>query len=131
MASSYATGETGAYTLGVAESQGGCSAQSLSVGQTVSGSLSTTDCVSNGYYYDLYQFTLGSSRTIQISMNSSAIDSYLRLYDASGNLITEDDDGGDGNNARITRTLSAGTYRVMASSYATGETGAYTLGVGQ
>ena len=41
--------------------------------------------------------------------------------------MRRNDDGGDGLNSRISRSLPAGTYTIEATTYATGATGAFTL----
>lgn len=133
VANAYNVGETGSYTLKVqASASAPCTlsgATTITLGTTTNGSLSTTDCVlQDGSYADVYQFSLGTSRAVQVDMASGAVDSYLILIDASGSVIGQDDDSGGGSNARITTpTLSAGTYYVIANSFSPGETGAYTL----
>ena len=49
------------------------------------------------------------------------VDPYLRLYDIEGNIIAEDDNSGDGNNASMAVELAAGeTYGIYMSSYGSG-----------
>ncbi|MDR2964779.1 MAG: pre-peptidase C-terminal domain-containing protein [Treponema sp.] len=43
-------------------------------------------------------------------VNNNRLDTYLELFDSNLNSIAEDDDGGEGLSARITRNLSNGTY---------------------
>ncbi len=64
---------------------------------------------------DMYQFTLASPGTVTIDISSDTsnqadFDSFLRLFDSSGNQITSDDNSGAGNFSRITHALAAGTY---------------------
>ena len=55
---------------------------------------------------------------LSVTMNSEIFDTYLLLYDASGNLIAENDDGGVESNAKlVVSDLEAGTYTVVASGY--------------
>ena len=66
---------------------------------------------------------------MQIDLQSST-DTYLYLLSGSGmngSVITSDDDGGTGLNSRITRSLSAGTYTIEATTYSSGATGSFTL----
>ncbi|MDR2578576.1 MAG: DVUA0089 family protein [Chitinispirillales bacterium] len=64
-----------------------------------------------------------------VTSNNGNSDPYLWLYDGNWQLIAEDDDGGDGNNALITSRLINGTqYFVRAGFYSNG-TGKYTLQV--
>jgi hypothetical protein len=45
-------------------------------------------------------------------------DPFLELYDAEGNMIASDDDGGQGTNARLDHTvMETGTYFVAAEGY--------------
>jgi len=127
-ATSYNSGTGGAYTLALRA----VTAQTLpiSVGQTLSGSLTTSSGRSvgcSGCFADLYQFSVTSSQTLNIVLASSAFDAFLRVLDSAGSTVATDDDGAGGSNARIYRTFTAGTYRIEATSYASGLTGAYTL----
>ena len=64
---------------------------------------------------------------------TSAQDTYLYLLrgaDANGTVVTDNDDIESGNtNSRITRTLSAGTYTIEATTYSEGVTGDFTLSI--
>lgn len=113
-----------------------CTTQSISVGETKNGSLSTDDCVDtsssgNTYYYDKYQFTGTNGQQLYIQNSSSAIDADLLLLYPDDTYVYDDDSGG-GTNARIPGsgylTLPAsGAYTVIASSALPNQTGAYTL----
>src|SRR5262249_2699705 len=80
----------------------------------------------------LYQVQLQAGKTYVIDMVSpdpNALDPYLVLRDAAGKKLAEDDDSGDGRNARITfRAAQGGTFRIQASSSNAGR-GAFTLTV--
>jgi hypothetical protein len=77
----------------------------------------------------IYQVKLAAGKTYVIDMISpdqKALDPYLMLSDATGNILAEDDSGG-GLNARIVyRAEQAGTFRIHATSF-NGGTGAFTL----
>lgn len=114
-----------------------CATQSISVGETKSGTLSADDCVdlnSNGntYYYDYYTFTGTSGQQISILNTSSAIDPDMYLIYPDGSS-SYNDDGGGGTSARIPPTSgyitlpATGTYSISASSSIQKQTGAYTL----
>lgn len=133
-ANSYLPGRTGAYSLSVAVAQSACvitgTTTAITIGPTVTGALASTDCVmSDGSYADVYRLTVATGQTLQIDLASTAFDAYLGLYDSNGSLITSNDDGGGGTNARISRSFSAGTYYILANSLFSGRTGAYTLSV--
>jgi Fibronectin type III domain/Bacterial pre-peptidase C-terminal domain len=106
-----------------------CTLQSISCGQTVSGSLATSDCaLSDGSYADYYQFTGANGQDITATMRSTSVDSYLALLDPSDHDVQENDNGAGGNDARITyRLTSSGQWAIAAGSYSPGETGSYTL----
>ncbi|MBN2655528.1 MAG: PPC domain-containing protein [Spirochaetales bacterium] len=45
------------------------------------------------------------------------IDTYMSLYDQYGELLAEDDDGGNENNALISQRLEAGVYYIQITQY--------------
>jgi fibronectin type 3 domain-containing protein len=80
--------------------------------------------------YHWYRFQTGTSGTYTIQTYGST-DTYMDLYQSNQTtLITSDDDGGSGTNARISRTLSAGTwYYVKVRGYSSSTTGSYSIDV--
>lgn len=98
---------------------------------TVNGSLAGGDQMfTDGTFFDAYILNAVAGQVI-INMISAQIDCYLVLFQGNGDYITEDDDGGDGFNSRITFDAAAGqNYFVIANSFAP-ETGSYTLSVSQ
>jgi hypothetical protein len=65
----------------------------------------------------------------QIDLVGHGLDTYLRLLDADGKVLAEDDDSGGNLNARIRYTTTkAGTYIIVATSFSGGD-GGYTLTV--
>jgi hypothetical protein len=98
-------------------------------GATVSGSLSSTDCrLSTGEYVDVYATRLPTAQAIAFNMSSSAVDSWLALYDANGNIAALNDDATENvANSSVRVFAPSGDYLLAASSYSAGETGAYTL----
>lgn len=102
----------------------------LQPGDTLAGTLSAADPTNpDGSHYDMYALTLAGSTTIRIDMASDSVDAYLAAFTEQGGLLGEDDDGGEGTNARLTGTLDAGCYAVMATSFEPGELGGYTISV--
>ncbi len=105
------------------------------VARTVTRSLSWTESCpsvhySNGRYARYYSFTLRVGARVTIDLTSSSVDTYLALRNGSGTgmgLIESDDDGGSGLNARITRSLSRGTYTIEATTLRGRVTGPFTL----
>ena len=89
----------------------------------------------SGKYAQYYTFTLSAEKEVTIDLVSSQ-DAYLYLHTYSataanhvGSRITFDDDGGENRNARIIRTLSAGTYTIEATTYSDNVVGSFTLTV--
>ncbi len=101
---------------------------------TTSGSW-TNDCASavdsakRGRYYNI---RVSQESTVTIDLSSS-VDAYLNLrrgYNAQrGTGLHQDDNSGTGNNARISATLTAGTYTIEATTAADSQTGAFSLAV--
>jgi hypothetical protein len=105
--------------------------QTITFGGVVTGDLGENDCLrSGGAYQDLWQLVLPNDTTVRIDLEGGAIDPFLELRDSAGDTLETNDDGAGGLNARIERTLAAGTYTIVASSYARGQIGSYTLSAG-
>ena len=107
---------------------------SVSVGETVSGSLgSGDDQLGDGSYYDAWGFTISSPQVVSVRMSSSDFDTYLKLYQGSpgqlGADLGSDDDGGGGTNSALSLSLPAGSYTILANSYSAGGAGSYSLAV--
>ena len=79
-----------------------------------------------------YQIKLAADKTYVIHMvspNPEALDPFLRLLDAAGKQLAEDDDSGGDLDARIVfRAEAAGTYQVVAACVGKGH-GPFTLTV--
>jgi hypothetical protein len=74
-----------------------------------------------------YNVRMQAGRTYQLDMVSGDMDPFLRLEDANGKELAEDDDGGDNLNARIIFACPAdGEYRVIAQNLWPGP-GSFTL----
>ena len=138
MTTSYQPGETGAYTLqieqtggtgqAVAVAPGSSSGTTLEAGVPVSGSLAAGDTTLNsGEFSDTWFYTGHAGERLTVNLDSSQFDPYLMIRGAT--LSEDNDDRVDGNlNSTINVTLpTAGDYRIIATSYQPGESGAYTL----
>lgn len=102
-------------------------------GSTISGALGSGDCqFEDGTYFDLYTLTGTAGDRVTVSMTSTAVDSYLILFNAAGEILLEDDDGLGAPNARLPFEQGVvvlpytGTYYVGANSYGVAS-GAYQL----
>ena len=109
----------------------------LSTRRSVNGSWTAATCRSRHYttgarYARYYSFTIRGRTSVTIDLTSPAVDTWLALYTGGGfgsTRIEADDDDGDGLNARITRTLDAGTYTIEATTFSSMRTGGFTLTV--
>ena len=102
----------------------------INLGQTINGSLTTSDCQApDGSRADIYRLTVAAPTQVSMLLQSGAFDAYLLLLNADGDVIAEDDDSAGQSNAGMSGLLNAGTYYVVANSAAAGESGAYSLTV--
>jgi hypothetical protein len=113
---------------------GVCAPTPINFGQTVNGTLSTSDCpLGDGSYVDAYSFNGTAGQRISILMTSSAFDTYLYLLNPDGSALAIDDDGGGGSNSRIPSSSgfltlpTTGSYTILANSFDAGATGNYSL----
>jgi hypothetical protein len=95
------------------------------------GSLEQTDTkFQNEKIAKIYVIKLEEGKTYQIDHISQAFDAYLYLEGPNGNILAQDDDGGDGLNSRIVHKAAAtGNYRIIATSLGGNRTGNYSLSI--
>ncbi|MBX3511188.1 MAG: PPC domain-containing protein [Hyphomonadaceae bacterium] len=98
----------------------------INIGQSVDGVLDFSGD------RDWYRVRLAEGQTYRFGLESSGdspvSDPLLRLYNARGDEVAMDDDGGGGLNSLIEFTASAaGTYYLEARGYSQDATGGYTL----
>ena len=103
--------------------------QRVQIGETRHGELSRGDSqLDSGEYTDLYELRGRAGQRLSVIMRSDDFDAYLMIRGPSGFEHDNDDSGDDGTNAELdVRLPSEGTYRITATSYASGETGRYSL----
>jgi len=79
---------------------------------------------------DRYSFTVSGDRTLTITaaQDNSRLDTFVEIFDAQGNMINSDDDGGGGTNSMVRMRFSPGEYSVVVRSYSN-SAGAYVLEV--
>jgi len=104
--------------------------QHVQIGQRVEASLAEDDThLPSGELADLYAFEGHPGRPVEIEMEAEGLDAYLMVLGPHGE-VWEDDDSGGGLNAKVSLRLpSRGEYRVVATTYRAGMTGAYELKV--
>lgn len=136
LVTSFAPGESGSYALNVTYPDAGISQMAesdeiteLAIGESLAGSLQDSDAqLENGEYRDLYSFMGTSGQVMRIELNSDQFDTYLAIVTPSGEDIQNDDFNGSSEVSVIEIPLQeSGRYRILATSYTSGERGAYQL----
>ncbi len=104
--------------------------QTITIGQSISGTIASTDCqLTNGAYADKYVLTLTDATPLRIT-EIGTLDAYLILQDATtGAVIAVNDDGNGDTNARIEQAVPAGRYVISATTFGAADFGPYTLSV--
>lgn len=146
---SYRPGETGNYELRVdgaaggtaattpaANSDSGAQTASTTTGsggfRTITGSLAQGDGqLQSGEFRDEFPIDLPAGAHVQLRAHSSQFDTYLIMQPPQGEQ-QDNDDASQGNTDSALEFVAttAGTYRVLVTSYRPGETGAYELTIG-
>lgn len=137
LATSYAVGETGSYTITLSPGLSGsptstgiepADSVALFADQPHTGELGAGDEVFNsGELFDVYTFE-NDGRPFKVTLASSAFDTYLIVIDPQGRQFDNDDaSGGTLDSQLMFSTAEAGTYTILASSYATGVQGPYEV----
>jgi hypothetical protein len=103
-------------------------------GQRVEGSLDpSSPRFADGQPFKVFQFQAQPGRRYTATMESPDFDAYLVLARENAGIteeLRENDDGGEGTSARLRFTVPAnGTYLLIARSYSSGRSGAFTLGL--
>jgi HEAT repeat protein len=81
-------------------------------------------------HHVVHVISMKAGQTYTIDLISTGWDNYLRLENAQGEELAQDDDSGGNLNARIIfRAPADGWYRIIVTSYAANTAGAYTLKV--
>jgi hypothetical protein len=87
-----------------------------------------TDRVRKDSFCHVHLVELSPAKSYVIDLASKRFDAYLRLEDATGKQIAEDDDSGGGTNARLRfRPRTPGVYRIIATTFDPNTFGAYSL----
>jgi len=85
---------------------------------TLQGALFVTSChYRDDTFADIYRLTVAEAMDLDITMSADGFDPYMELLDGRGNVLDVDDNSGDGAAARLTTSVDAGTYYVVAKSF--------------
>lgn len=131
IATTFDDGFTGSYTLTVTPYKAGVKGADPTVVLNLNGMITKNDPLDdkrNGSHKKLHTFKMLAKKTYTIDMISTQFDTWLRLEDANGNEIQEDDDSGGNLNSRIVYTpTKTGDFRIVATTFGAGAVGMYTL----
>jgi len=121
---------------------GDCQITSLGLNTVVEGALEDGDCAvlelygggDDTSFVDAYRLNLDEETTLNIMMESAALDSVLLLTDDRLNGIDFDDDSLGGCDAIISGSFPAGEYLLLANTYVEpvkcpGNTGSYKISI--
>ena len=135
VASALSSGEFGAYTIRIEEAADlgmlPIDGRVVDLGQTVDGLLLSGDpVIMEGRSGQVWGFDATAGQRAVIDLHSDDYDTYLYVVGPGLLEPMSDDDGGDGTDSQITVTFpETGTYRIIASSYGSDSSGAFTLSV--
>jgi hypothetical protein len=107
-------------------------ARTITVGRSVSDSLSDADPALRSRHAPYHVWTLAGrrGRRLLLDLTSSDFDAYLVVRDAEGAMVGSDDDSGEGQNARLHVVLPRdGTYLIIVTGFGEAARGRYTLAV--
>ncbi len=122
----YRAGEAGSYDLSLRRGSSGGDEQA----QQYSGTLAPgDDQLGEGEWFDVYTFEGLPGQYLRVDLRGD-FDTYLGVV-GPGDFQVENDDGDDGSgHSAVEGVLTeAGTYTVVATSYAAGQSGSYTLDI--
>lgn len=84
----------------------------------------------SGAFVDSYYFEGALNQAVIFDLRSSDFDTYLIINAPDGEQFESDDYQGDMSRSLLTQDLNMpGTYEVLVTSYSSGETGSYILGI--
>ncbi|MCG6206407.1 M10 family metallopeptidase C-terminal domain-containing protein [Rhodopseudomonas sp. HC1] len=100
----------------------------LSIGQTAQGTIASSGD------HDWYRVNLVAGQTYTFAMVGTGIggvpDSYLRILNAAGTLVAQNDDGLPNNNSVLTYTATtSGSYYIDAAAFGNSGTGRYGISI--
>ena len=106
--------------------------RTVAPGQSATGELTPSDPVSRSRGAPYHAWTLEGRRgqRLTVDLMASEFDPYLVVRDDAGYPIGTDDDGGEGNNARLRVVLPRdGRYRIIVTAFNQMSRGRYSLAI--
>ncbi len=110
----------------------GAQERTIAIGQSATGELTGADPVTRSRRAPYHAWTLDGRRgqRIVVDLMASEFDPVLVVRDDAGYPVGTDDDGGEGNNARLRTVLPRdGRYRLIVTGFAEGSRGRYTMAI--
>jgi hypothetical protein len=99
----------------------------IAAGEIREGRLEDGDDRGDRGLQDRWTFSGRAGEVVRLDVVSQVFDSYAKLL-FGGTEVDSNDDGGEGNNARIMTVLpSTGDYTLLVTAYSEGRTGRYTV----
>ena len=130
-----AAGTGGVASLAGSSSRSTGQLQTIRVGETLNGSLTSNDSLyPDNSYFKFYQFTAPAGQVITIDLSSDDFDPVLIVRGDDLDASVINDDGGPGCSARISRSFpSRGPYRILVNTTSDPEkqTGRFSLSITQ
>lgn len=107
----------------------GCEHRTISCGQTVTGTLETSDCtLDDGSHVDFWELQGQVGQDVTVTLRSDDFDAYLFLLDPEPQAVAEDDDSAGGSDSQIIHTLDKdGEWTIGANSLQPNQTGSYSV----
>ena len=96
----------------------------LAVGESIEGELSAGELLPVDI--DYFRVAVSSAGRL-IASTTGSTDTYGVIEDSSGNVLNENDDGGEGRNFRVLAAVEPGIYYIRVRGFDDSSAGAYTL----
>lgn len=130
VARSLGPGAVGPYRLSVQPGPDCTPVGTLQLGQSVSGTLSATDCVVEwAANVDNWSLVLSAPQKLRIDLKSAAFDEVVLLRDATGEIVNGADWGSPTGHARLEMDVPAGDWTIAVTAGGSSQLGAYDLTV--
>lgn len=130
VATTYDVGMSGGYQLSIQEAADCSPVGTISVGETVSGTLTNDDCLFEfGTLADNWTLDIDVAQTVRVIHESSDFEEGVVIRDPSGAIMYGAASPGPGQHAEFDAYLTVGTYTIVASTIYEGSTGSYELTV--
>lgn len=127
--------QSGRYELSLQRTEAYSTASApIENGQTFYGGLWATDSLFGEKHYQTFHISGVAGQNLTVDMKSNMFDTYLYLVgaDDTANILASDDNGGEGQNARLSHILPfTGDYVVIASSALERIWGPYEITIGE